>query len=164
MAPNCWVRGSKLAGRSPNPSHKAEVEGTWMEFYFKCHKCTERIVLQTPSFVPRLISSYWRAEGKSLETLGGLYHWIPVSEICRLQSDWRTELLGSVTIKWCGKKATCTVDSVRRLRLASPPGLVAPVFVACSANMGEGLVKLSHVQWCIWTCGGVAHSFSTAIK
>ena len=30
--------------------------------------------------------------------------------------------------------------------------------------MGEGLVELSHVQWHTWTCGGVAHSFSTAVK
>jgi len=29
--------------------------------------------------------------------------------------------------------------------LASYPGLLAPVFVACSTNTGEGLVKLSHV-------------------
>jgi len=28
-------------------------------------------------------------------------------------------------------------------------------FVACSTNAGEGL---SHVVWCTWTCGGVAHS------
>ena len=121
-------------------------------------------MLQTPRFIPRLISSYRCTEGKSLETLGGLYHWIPVSDICWLQSDWRTELRGCMTIKWCGKKATWTVGTVRRLRLASPPGLVAPVFIACSANMGEGLVKLSHMQWCIWTCGGVAHSLCTAVK
>ena len=30
-------------------------------------------------------------------------------------------------------------------RLASYPGLLAPAFVACSTNAGEGLVKLSHV-------------------
>jgi len=36
------------------------------------------------------------------------------------------------------------------------------VLVACS--MFEGLVKLSHMQWHTWTCGGVAHSFSTAVK
>ena len=29
--------------------------------------------------------------------------------------------------------------------LASFPGLLAPAFVACSTNAGEGLVKLSHV-------------------
>jgi len=43
-------------------------------------------------------------------------------------------------------------------RLASYPGLLAPVFVACSTNAGEGLVKLSHMVWRTWTCGGVAHS------
>ena len=37
-------------------------------------------------------------------------------------------------------------------------------FVACSTNAGEGLVKLSHVQWRTWMCGGVAHSFCTAVK
>ena len=30
--------------------------------------------------------------------------------------------------------------------------------------MGEGLVKLSHVKWRTWTCGGVAHSWKTASK
>ena len=29
--------------------------------------------------------------------------------------------------------------------LASYPGLLTPAFVACSTNVGEGLVKLSHV-------------------
>ena len=54
----------------------------------------------------------------------------------------------------------------RRSVLASYPGLLAPVFVACSTNVhtGEGLVKLSHVVWRTWTCGGVAHSFCTAVK
>jgi len=42
--------------------------------------------------------------------------------------------------------------------LALYPGLLTPAFVACSTNAGEGLVKLSHVVWCTWTCGGVAHS------
>jgi len=42
--------------------------------------------------------------------------------------------------------------------LASYPGLLAPVFVALNTSMGEGLVKLSHVVWCTWMCGGVAHS------
>jgi len=49
-------------------------------------------------------------------------------------------------------------------RLASRPGLLTPAFVACSINAGEGLVKLSHVQWRTWTCGGVAHSFCTVVK
>jgi len=31
------------------------------------------------------------------------------------------------------------------LDIASFPGLLAPAFVACSTNAGEGLVKLSHV-------------------
>jgi len=38
------------------------------------------------------------------------------------------------------------------------PGLLTPVFVTCSINAGEGLVKLSDVQRCTLTCGGVAHS------
>jgi len=40
--------------------------------------------------------------------------------------------------------------------LASYPGLLTPAFVACRTNAGEGLVKLSHVVWRTWTCGGVA--------
>ena len=43
-------------------------------------------------------------------------------------------------------------------QLASYPGVLIPAFVACTTNMGEGLVKLSHVVWCTWACGGVAHS------
>jgi len=33
------------------------------------------------------------------------------------------------------------------LGVASYPGLLTPVFVACSTNAGEGLIKLSHVPW-----------------
>ena len=40
--------------------------------------------------------------------------------------------------------------------LASYPGLLTPAFVACNTNAGEGLVKLSHVVWRTWTCGGAA--------
>ena len=57
--------------------------------------------------------------------------------------------------------STCRLH---RYELASYPGLLAPVFIACSTNAGEGLVKLSHVVWCTWTCGGVAHSFCTVVK
>jgi len=42
--------------------------------------------------------------------------------------------------------------------LASYPGLLTPAFVACNTNTGEGLVKLSHVVWRTWTCGGVAQT------
>ena len=52
----------------------------------------------------------------------------------------------------------------RYKHLASYPGLLAPAFVTCSTNVGEGLVKLSHVVWRTWTCGGVAHSRKTASK
>jgi len=45
--------------------------------------------------------------------------------------------------------------------LASYPSLLTPAFAACSTNAGEGLVKLSHMQWRTW---GVAHSFCTAVK
>ena len=31
------------------------------------------------------------------------------------------------------------------VEIASYPGLLAPVFVACITNEGEGLVKLGHV-------------------
>jgi len=37
-----------------------------------------------------------------------------------------------------------------KLHVASYPGLPAPAFVVCSTNAGEGLVKLSHMQWCTW--------------
>ena len=44
--------------------------------------------------------------------------------------------------------AFCHNCSARLIVLvASYPGLLAPAFVACSTNAGEGLVKLSHVQW-----------------
>ena len=49
-----------------------------------------------------------------------------------------------------------------RCGVALYPGrLLTPVFVACSTNAGEGLVKLSHVQWHTWTCGGVAQSWKS---
>ena len=48
--------------------------------------------------------------------------------------------------------------------VASYPGLLTPAFVACSTNLGEGAVKLSHVQWCTWGCEGVALSFCTDVK
>jgi len=51
-----------------------------------------------------------------------------------------------------------------RLSVASYPGLLTPMFVACSTNMGEGLVKLSHMVWGTWMCGGVAHPFCTTVK
>ena len=34
---------------------------------------------------------------------------------------------------------------VSYIQVSLVPGLLAPVFVACSTNAGEGLVKLSHV-------------------
>jgi len=52
----------------------------------------------------------------------------------------------------------------RTKQLASYPGLLTPAFVACSTNAGEGRIKLSHVVWRTWTCGGVAHSRKTASK
>jgi len=42
--------------------------------------------------------------------------------------------------------------------VASYPGLLNLAFVTCSTSVGEGLVKLSHMVWHTWTCGGVAHS------
>ena len=54
-------------------------------------------------------------------------------------------------------KAHITLD------LASYPGLLTPAFVTCSTNAGEGLVKLITCNR-TWTCGGVAHSFCTAVK
>jgi len=46
--------------------------------------------------------------------------------------------------------------------IALYPGILTPVFVAYSTNAREGLVELSHVQWCTWTC--VAHSWKNASK
>jgi len=48
--------------------------------------------------------------------------------------------------------------------IASYPGLLTPVFVACSTNAGEGLVNLSQVSWRTLTWGRVAHSFCRAVK
>ena len=48
--------------------------------------------------------------------------------------------------------------------ITSYPGLLNPVFVACSTNAGEGLVKLGHVVWRTWTCGGVAPSRKNSKK
>ena len=42
--------------------------------------------------------------------------------------------------------------------------LLTPVFVPCSTNAGRDLVKVSDMQWRTWMCGGVAHSFCTAVK
>ena len=45
-----------------------------------------------------------------------------------------------------GKPVSTTCHVVSCQTLASYPGLLAPAFVACSTNAGEGLVKLSHMQ------------------
>jgi len=41
---------------------------------------------------------------------------------------------------------TSKVNTICCTQLASYPGLLTPAFVAFSTNMGEGLVKLSHMQ------------------
>jgi len=72
--------------------------------------------------------------------------WVPLPPTCRAP-------------QWTGSSTRCTGS------LASYPGLLAPAFVACSSiNAGKGLVKLSHVVWHTWMCGGVAYSFCTAVK
>ena len=48
------------------------------------------------------------------------------------------QIVGEVLRQLTEDKCECSV--------ASYPGLLTPVFVACSTNTGEGLVKLSHVQ------------------
>ena len=53
---------------------------------------------------------------------------------------------------------------IRAETIASYPGLLTPVFVPCSTNAGRDLVKVSDMQWRTWMCGGVAHSFCTAVK
>ena len=55
---------------------------------------------------------------------------------------------------------TCYIPWERSV--VSYPGLLTPAFVACSTNNGEGLVKLSYVQWCTWMCGKVAHSWKNS--
>ena len=70
---------------------------------------------------------------------------------CTILQEARTEVLQDTKPVWYSKH-WCTNY------IASYPGLLAPAFVACSTNAGEGLVKLSHVVWRTWTCGGVAHS------
>ena len=54
-----------------------------------------------------------------------------------------------------GVNVTCNLQLAGSYRLqlwlviytvASYPGLLTPPFVACSTNVGEGLVKPSHVQ------------------
>ena len=60
----------------------------------------------------------------------------------------------------CSSQSLCCCCIV----VASYPDLLAPAFVACSTNVGEGLVKLSHMVWRTWTCGGVSHSRKTASK
>jgi len=63
------------------------------------------------------------------------------------ESDLKVEV---IVIRVCMDGWWCMV--------ASYPGLLASAFVTCSTNAGEGLVKLSHVVWRTWTCGGVAPS------
>ena len=68
------------------------------------------------------------------------------------------------SISCCNSVTVVTIllrDIPTRLKsclLASYPGLLTPAFVACRGS------KLSHVQWHTWTCGGVTHSFCTAVK
>ena len=46
---------------------------------------------------------------------------------------------GSITAVWFVVGKMCW-------RIFFYPGLLTPSFVACSTNVGEGMVKLSHVQ------------------
>ena len=63
-------------------------------------------------------------------------------------SGWRS----SASVCGCGQwhihyNSSMSVASYPGLLTpASYPGLLSPVFVACSTNVGEGLVKLSHIQ------------------
>ena len=89
-------------------------------------------------------------------TCGGICLFV----INRCNLPW-TELIGGywsccydIYFLWI----TCchvTDYTLRCCWLASYPGLLTPVFVACSINAREGLVKLSHLVWRTWTCGGV---------
>ena len=70
--------------------------------------------------------------------------------------------LGSFSRYYFGMSSWALSVVLPRIRQHQPLawylGLLAPAFVTCSTNTGEGLVKLSHVVWRTWTHGGVAHS------
>ena len=52
-----------------------------------------------------------------------------------LKFDWSCQRKGQFEL----------TEVVRPFLLASYPGLLTPVIVACGTNVAEGLVKLSHV-------------------
>ena len=79
----------------------------------------------------------------NLKMINGWKTWTRNSLLHQRRQGWRPPM--DLPIHW-------------QDQLASYPGLLIPVFVACTTNVGEGLVKLSHLVWCTWTCGGVAHS------
>ena len=88
-----------------------------------------------------------------------------MEENCRLLDLWVTTRchedihkhpLSCLSLWQCNLQCTKSTPC-----LALYPGLLTPVFVACSTNVWEGLVKLSHVQWRTWTCGGVAQSWKS---
>jgi len=57
---------------------------------------------------------------------------------------------------WKGPTVRGKLSMLHTATLASYPGLLAPAFITCSTNAGEGLVKQSHVIWHTWTYEGVA--------
>ena len=89
--------------------------------------------------------------------------WLHVSYICVMLAFYHVLQMCCMDFNDWIMWLACDLS---HLGLALYPGLrlLAPVFIACSTNVGEGLVKLSHVVWRTWTCGGVAHSFCTAVK
>ena len=59
--------------------------------------------------------------------------------------EWNGIVRKKVEDSNCIRQLVLTPYPSLYIWLASYPGLLAPAFVACSTNAGEGLVKLSHV-------------------
>jgi len=64
----------------------------------------------------------------------------------------------------CPHSCTLQLTVISLVPRPSHPSICRILPLACSTNIGEGLVKLSHIQWHTWTCWGVAHSRETASK
>ena len=127
---------------------------TPMQLVGSVSACCCRAVSDQPYF-SLIISGGHSERGKRLDSMDSIL--CQTKECRRFKSDWFIQI----------KHVTSAYQLYLCLwwwQLASYPGLLTPVFVACSTNVGEGLVELSRVIWRAWTCGGVAHSFCTAVK
>jgi len=163
------------------PDHKAGSLGQWRKSY---HDITTKTCCVKYAWFP---NSQWYLQAfptgaclhdklQSMVGLPWMNAWTPSTSLCDTWSPtsqwylWLCDCPSHANSKtavllqylmgcWWGL-LKCNANSARRysLPLASYPGLLDPVFVACSTNAGEGLVKLSHVVWRTWTCGWVAPS------